>query len=86
MASLLPAETGLLSKLSSLGQGRRKVCLMVACMKDLPGLLIKVMFILPGQIDQDSDFEEDFKALSCIVLFLAGKCYMPALVWYHANV
>ena len=59
---------------------------MVACMEDLPGLLLKAVFGLPGQIGQGPHFEEDFKALSCIVLFLAGKCYMPALVWYHANV
>lgn len=27
-----------------------------------------------------------FRTLSCIVLFLASKCYVPALVWYPANV
>lgn len=32
---------------------------------------------------QGPDFEED---LSCIILLLADKCYLPALVWYRANV
>lgn len=29
---------------------------------------------------------KNFRTLSCIVLFLASKCYMPALVWYPASV
>lgn len=90
MPSPLPAETwqstGLLSKLSSLGQGRRQVCLMVACVEDLPGLLLKAVFGVPGQICQGPDFGKDFKALFWVVLFLAGKCYISALVRYHANV
>lgn len=58
---------------------------MVACMEDLPSQLLRAMFGLPGQIDQSPDFEEDFRTLSCAIMFLAGKCYLPALVWYHAN-
>lgn len=53
---------------------------MVDCMEDLPGLLFKAVFGLPGWIGQGPDFKEDFKGLSRFVLFLAGKLYVPALL------
>lgn len=51
---------------------------MVFSVEDPPCLLLKAVFDLSGWIGQGPDFEE--------LKDLSSKCYLPALLWYHANV
>lgn len=89
MLPCLPAETwqstGLWSNLSFLGWGRRQICLMAFCVEVSLVCCSKLRLFYLDKLAK-VPILKNFRTLSCIVLCLASKCYMPTLVWYSANV